>query len=69
MKTPKFFYWRSDKNQQWYFSLHAPNGKTIAQSEGYKTERGCLNGIASVRTNANKAKIVYKPLRSGLQKD
>lgn len=39
---------RSKKTRQYYFRILAPNGKTIAQSEGYKTRRSRDNGIAAV---------------------
>jgi uncharacterized protein YegP (UPF0339 family) len=55
---PKFVITRSKKNRQFYFALKAPNGKTIAQSEGYKTQAGCERGIASVKKNASAAEIV-----------
>ncbi|MCA9233259.1 MAG: YegP family protein [Planctomycetales bacterium] len=38
----KIEYWKSPKNGQWYFAIIARNGKTIAQSEGYKRERNCI---------------------------
>lgn len=34
------------------FDLKAANGEVIATSEVYTTEKGCLNGIESVRRNA-----------------
>ena len=43
---------------KWYFRLEAPNGKIIAQSEGYNDKRGANRGIASVKKNAGKARIV-----------
>jgi uncharacterized protein YegP (UPF0339 family) len=48
-----------DKNGKSRFRLKAPNGEIIATSEAYETKQGCENGIASVKTNAPKAKIVY----------
>lgn len=48
-----------DKNGKFRFRLKAPNGEIIATSEAYETKQGCENGIASVKTNAPKAKIVY----------
>lgn len=48
---PKFKYWQSTKNQQWYFRLVAVNGETIAQSEGYTTEESCKKGIAAVKAS------------------
>jgi uncharacterized protein YegP (UPF0339 family) len=37
-----------DKKGEFRFRLKSSNGKIIAVSEGYKTKRGCLNGIYSV---------------------
>ncbi len=34
------------------FDLKAGNGEIIATSEVYTTEKACLNGVESVRTNA-----------------
>ncbi len=46
------------KNRQWYFRLKARNGKIISQSEGYKTLRGALIGIRTVKKVGPKAPIV-----------
>lgn len=53
MKTGKWEYWRSVKDNLWYFHLKARNGKVILHSEGYWTEKGCKNGIKSIQTNVN----------------
>ena len=49
-----FEYWQSPKDSQYWFHLKEDgNGKIIiASTEGYKTEQGCLNGIASSKRNA-----------------
>ncbi len=39
------------------FDLKATNGEVIATSEVYKTKKTCLNGIASVQTNAPVADV------------
>ena len=39
------------------FDLKAGNGEVIATSEVYTSEQGCLNGIESVRKNADIAKL------------
>ena len=41
---------RSDGEYQ--FNLEAANGQVILTSEGYTTKASCINGIASVKTNA-----------------
>lgn len=47
-----------DTKGEYRFRLIAPNGETIAASEGYTSKAGCMNGIESVRENAPKAEIV-----------
>ena len=39
------------------FNLKASNGEVIATSEIYTTEASCLNGVESVRKNAEAAKL------------
>lgn len=39
-------------NGEFRFKLKAGNGEPILSSEGYSAKAGCLNGIASVKTNA-----------------
>lgn len=51
----KFEYWQSNKNGQWYFHLKATNGEIIANSQGYTTKENCINGIQSIKNNANTA--------------
>ena len=51
MENPKFQVFKGT-NQQFYFHLKARNGEKILSSEGYTTKQACLNGIASVKTNA-----------------
>lgn len=40
-----------DTRGEFRFRLKAANGERILASEGYSSEFGCQNGIASVRTN------------------
>ena len=47
-----------DKKGEFRFKLIAPNGQTIAVSEGYKTKDSAKNGIESVKKNAQGAEIV-----------
>lgn len=37
---------------QFYFNLQAGNGQVILTSEGYTSKAGCMNGVDSVKTNA-----------------
>lgn len=46
-----------DTSGEWRFRLKAPNGEIIATSEGYSTKQNCLNGIKSVKKNADLAII------------
>lgn len=46
------------KNDQYHFVLKSTNGQVVGQSELYKTEASCKNGIASVIKNAPDAEIV-----------
>jgi hypothetical protein len=52
------FEWYKDKAGKFRFRLVAPNGQTIAVSEGYESKDACVNGIESVKKNAPIAKIV-----------
>jgi len=57
-KHPKFEVY-ADKSGEFRFRLKATNGEVIAVSdEGYKTVANCLNGVESVRKNAEDAAIV-----------
>lgn len=46
-----------DSAGEYRFRLKAPNGEIIAQSEGYTSRAGCMNGIESVKRNAPDADI------------
>ncbi len=49
-KHPKFEIY-TDKAGEFRFRLKATNGQIVATSEGYKTMKSCMNGIASVKKN------------------
>lgn len=49
---------KTAKNGQEHFVLKATNGQIIGQSEFYKSESGCKNGIESVKKNALEAEVV-----------
>lgn len=57
MPEAKFEIFR-DSQERHRFRLVAPNGEIIAQSQGYGSKSGCLEGIASVVRNAPDAKHV-----------
>ncbi len=43
---------KTRKNGEFQFNLKAGNGQVILNSEGYTTKANCLNGIESVKKNA-----------------
>lgn len=43
---------------KFYFRLKAENGEKIAQSEGYSSKQGALNGISAVKRCAPNAPTV-----------
>jgi uncharacterized protein YegP (UPF0339 family) len=47
---------KTGKDDKFYFSLTAANGQVIISSQGYKSEDGCINGIASVKKNSSNKK-------------
>ena len=51
-KHPKFEVY-TDKKGEFRFRLKATNGEVILASEGYVKKTSCLNGIESVRKNAD----------------
>lgn len=51
-KHPKFEMYQ-DKAGEFRFRLKARNGEIVIFSEGYTTKVNCLNGIESVRNNAD----------------
>lgn len=57
VKHPKFEIYQ-DKAGEFRFRLKATNGQVIAVSEGYKAMKSCLNGIESVKKNAQDSAIV-----------
>ena len=50
--NPKFEVY-VDKAGEFRFRLKARNGEIIATGEGYKAKSSCLNGIESIRKNAD----------------
>ncbi len=49
---PKFEIF-TDKREEFRFRLKARNGEIILASEGYSRKDSCLNGVESVRRNAD----------------
>ncbi len=55
-----------DKRGEFRFRLKASNGENILASEGYKSKRGCSNGIDCVKKNAkSKKQFEAKTARNG----
>jgi len=50
----------TDRRGEYRFRLKAGNGEVIAVSEGYKSKRGAMGGIESVRKNAPDAPVEDK---------
>ena len=55
--NPKFELYQ-DRAGHYRFRLKARNGEIIASSDSYLAKAGCLNGIDSVRKNAQDAEII-----------
>ena len=51
-KCPKFEVY-TDKAGEYRFRLKAKNGQIIGVGEGYKKKASCLNGVDSIRKNAD----------------
>jgi uncharacterized protein YegP (UPF0339 family) len=54
------------KDGEFQFNLKAGNGQVILTSEGYSSKSGCLNGVESVRKNAqDDSKFERKTAKNG----
>ena len=58
-KHPKFEVY-TDKSGEFRFRLKATNGQVIAVSEGYVNHKNCMNGVESVKKNADGAEIIHE---------
>jgi uncharacterized protein YegP (UPF0339 family) len=45
----RFHLFRSPRNRQYYFRIVAGNGRTVAQSEGYKRARSRDDTVAAIK--------------------
>jgi len=43
---------KSEKNEKYYFNLHAGNGQIILSSQWYESKQWALGGIDSIRENS-----------------
>jgi len=50
VSNPKFQIYNS--GSEYRYRLRARNGEIILHGEGYSSKQGCLNGVASVKSNA-----------------
>ena len=53
-----FEWWKGAREERYYFHLKAPNGKIIAQSEGYNSRQAMLNGIDAVKRCGPDAPVI-----------
>jgi uncharacterized protein YegP (UPF0339 family) len=60
----KYEYWQAD-NGLWYWHLKAPNGESIAFSEGYPSKLNCHNAIRLVKHTAHAPEVNLTPAASG----
>lgn len=51
-KCPKFEVYK-DKAEEFRFRLKATNGENIISGQGYSSKSSCLNGIESIKKNAD----------------
>lgn len=58
-KNPKFEIY-ADKSGEFRFRLKAKNGQIIATGEGYTAMKSCLNGIESIKKNADSPTEIEK---------
>jgi len=60
-REAKYEFWKSEKDDLWYFHLRAANGEVQTPSEGYSTKQKCLGGILAAQKNSATAAIVQTP--------
>ena len=56
---PARFEVHQSDDDSWWFNLVAANGEEIARSQQYASRRSAQRGIASVKSNAEDAEIVF----------
>lgn len=59
VKTPKFEILK-DNNENFRFRLRDMEGKETVLSQGYTTKQNCLNGMESIRKNAESSEIIIE---------
>ncbi|EGR0774517.1 TPA: YegP family protein [Vibrio cholerae] len=47
------------RDNKFYFVLKAPNGEIIATSEMYSSKQSAINGISSIKANADSDMVDY----------
>lgn len=63
----KFEVYQSGEKNEYRFRLVASNGQNILSSEGYSAKAGCMNGIESVRKNAQNINAFEKTVTANGQ--
>lgn len=54
----KFEYYKSSKNNKWYFRIRATNGKIIASSrQAYESKTDCISTIMLIKERVHSATI------------
>ncbi len=60
-KGYRFEYFKSEKNNEWYWKLRAGNNETMASGgEGFTTEQSIKVSIVNVKVEIGRADIVYE---------
>lgn len=49
---PRYEYWQSKKNNQWFWHYQTANGKIVAAGEGYQNKADCISAIALLKGSA-----------------
>lgn len=58
--------YKSEKNGEFYFRFKNQDDKVILSSEGYKAKPSCVNGVESVKKNAdNEGRYEIKEAKDG----
>ncbi len=53
----KYEYWRSTKDQRWYWQLKTDEGERIAYGESHGSKEACLKSMAACKASAKAEEI------------
>lgn len=56
-RQPRFRYFKSPRNKQWYWHYVAGNGEVMAQGEGYTRKASCKKAITRFREDVMMAEV------------